>query len=193
VERLDPSKNTVRGIEAFDVLLQEHPCWRGRAQLLICLIPSRRGIAAYDEYLTAMTREVARVNDRWASPGWRPVTLLVRDDYFSSLAALQRYDVLFVSSISDGMNLVAKEGPLLNRRAGVLCLSGEAGAFAELEGTCLRVDPFDVPQTARALHAALSMPAGERAARARRLRSLADVHTPATWLRTLLEVAGRDR
>ena len=189
VERLDPSKNTIRGIKTFDLLLDRRPVWRQRAQLLICLIPSRQGIEAYDDYQQGIVEEVARVNDRWASSSWQPIVLVVRDDYFQSIAALQRYDVLFVNSISDGMNLVAKEGPLLNRRNGVLCLSEEAGAFAELEEACLRVNPFDNAQAAEALHVALSMTTDERAARASKLRSLAAIHTPTTWLQALVDAA----
>ena len=108
------------------------------------------------------------------------------DDFERSVAGFTRYDVLVVNSLRDGLNLVAKEGPLVNPRHGVLCLSPEAGAYAELHEAALAVHPFDVKQTAQALHRALSMADDERRDRAERLRELVMVHTPRTWFDALV-------
>jgi trehalose 6-phosphate synthase len=97
--------------------------------------------------------------------------------------------VLFVNSLKDGLNLVAKEGPLVNRRDGVLCLSPEAGSYAELHEAAVAVHPFDVEQVAGALHHALSMGPDERHARAIRLREIVRARTPRTWLDALVSHA----
>ena len=104
------------------------------------------------------------------------------DDPDRSFAALTRYDVLLVNAVRDGLNLVAKEGPLVNDNDGVLVLSREAGAFEELQDAALAVNPFDVADTADVLAEALAMAAGRRHQFARRLlvghRHLDDVEAP---------------
>ncbi len=116
--------------------------------------------------------------------------LEVDDDYPRSLAALTRADVLVVNPVRDGLNLVAKEGPLVNQRDGVLALSREAGAFEELGEAALEVNPFDVSGTAAVLARALAMEPGERAQRAATLRRLITARTPADWLADQLRAAG---
>jgi trehalose 6-phosphate synthase len=96
-----------------------------------------------------------------------------------------------VNPIKDGLNLVAKEGPLVNRRDGVVCLSTEAGAFDELQPAVLAVHPYDLEQTANALHTALAMPDDAKREQASRLRELASSVTPASWLQDLIHVASR--
>jgi trehalose 6-phosphate synthase len=98
------------------------------------------------------------------------------------IAAYRRYDVLFVNAIADGMNLVAKEGPLLNDRDGVLVLSERAGAHEQLAPFALGVEPLDIEQTAAQLERAIDLPAGERARRARDLRAFVEAHDVARWI-----------
>ena len=110
--------------------------------------------------------------------------LSVSDDYARSLAALTLSDVLLINPVRDGMNLVAKEGPLINTEDGVLVLSREAGAWEELEldgEGAVGVNPFDVAGTADALHGALTMSSSERAARAGALRAAVVGRTSADW------------
>ncbi len=104
---------------------------------------------------------------------------------------MQRYDVLLVNSLRDGLNLVAKEGPVVNRRDGVLCLSPETGAYDELRSAVLPVHPYDIEQCAGVLDDALSMPLDERAALAKRLRALAAARSPADWIADLVGHAGQ--
>jgi trehalose 6-phosphate synthase len=132
---------------------------------------------------------VARINERWGTPGWTPVLLEVEDDYPRSLAALTRYDVLLVNPVRDGLNLIAMEGPVLNGRDGVLALSREAGAFDQLGPAALEVNPFDVTGTATVLARALAMEPDERAARATELRTLILGRRPADWLDDQLAAA----
>ena len=102
------------------------------------------------------------MNTRHGTTDWMPIDLRIQDDFPVTLAAYAQYDVLFVNAIIDGMNLVAKEGPILNRRAGVLVLSEYTGAFEELGAFALGVNPFNIEQQADALHKALTMAADEK-------------------------------
>ena len=186
VDRVEPSKNIVRGFAAYDLLLEEHPHWRGRVVFVALVYPSRESLSEYLAYRQEVEQAAAAVNRRWAEKGWTPVLLDTKDHYPTSVAALGRYDVLVVNPMRDGLNLVAKEGPLLNQRDGVLCLSRGAGAFDELGEAAVEVHPFDVLQTAQAMHTALSLTPPERAERASRLRELAAARTAADWLEDLL-------
>ena len=151
VDRTDPSKNIVRGFHAFALLLEEHAEWRGRVTMLALLDPSRQAIPEYVEYVADIERAVREVNDRFGPV----IDVQVADDFPRSVAAYKQYDVLLVNAVSDGLNLVAKEGPLVNERDGVLVLSENAGAYAELAEWAVGVNPFDVWGQAQALHEAL--------------------------------------
>ena len=181
VDRIEPSKNIVRGFEAFDRLLGEYPQWRGQVTFAAFVYPSRETLPEYVTYRHEVEAAVAAINDRWGTDGWVPVVANLSDDYPTSVAALGAYDVLLVNPVRDGLNLVAKEGPLLNGHDGVLVLSSEAGAADELGDAALVVNPFDLAATAEALHRALTMGNPERAERATALRSLAAAHSPHTW------------
>lgn len=188
-DRVDPSKNIVRGFDAYDVLLAEHPEWRERVVFVARLTASRRSMAEYIAYTAEVERAVERVNERWATRDWQPVVVEDQDDYLRTVAALTLSDVLLVNPLKDGLNLVAKEGALLNQRDGVVCLSRDAGAWDELGEAALPVHPYDLDQTAASLHTALSMPAKERAARATRLRELTASRSPGDWLADQLSAA----
>jgi len=190
VDRIDPSKNVVRGFAAYDRLLEASPSWRERVVFLARMNPSRESLAEYQAYRREVELAAERVNERWARGDWQPVVLDTRDDYALTVAAMTRYDALLVNPIKDGLNLVAKEGPMVNTCDGVLCLSAEAGAWDELGDAALEVHPFDIEQTAAALDAALATPADERAGRAARLRALAAARTPADWFDDQLTHAG---
>ena len=182
VDRTELSKNIVRGLLAYRELLRTRPQWRGRVVHLALAYPSRHDLPSYREYTAAVQRTAREINDEFGAPGWQPVVLEVRDDYARSLASYAVADVLLVNPLRDGMNLVAKEGPVLSERGLGLVLSREAGAADELGDDALLVNPFDVTQTAEALHTALEMPAAERALRSRRLAAAATALPPTTWL-----------
>jgi len=151
--------------------------------------PSRQGVAAYAAYQADVERTVEEVNARWGTPGWTPIILATDDDFPRSVALMRRADVLLVNPIRDGLNLVASEAALVNEREAVLVLSPEAGAWEQLGQACLPALPYDVAGTAASLHAALTMPAAERAFRAAHLRGLAEARTPADWLDAQLAAA----
>jgi trehalose 6-phosphate synthase len=190
VDRIELSKNLLRGFHAFDDLLARYPEWRERVVFCALCYPSREGLAEYLAYRQEVEGLVRQLNERWATPTWTPVLFDQTDNYPLSIAALRRYDVLLVNPIRDGLNLVAKEGPLVNERDGVVVLSTEAGVWAELGPAAIAVNPFDVAATADALADALSLPSEQRAAASVELRRLAAARTPADWLADQLTAAG---
>ncbi|MGH3125751.1 MAG: alpha,alpha-trehalose-phosphate synthase (UDP-forming), partial [Streptosporangiaceae bacterium] len=147
VDRTELSKNIVRGLAAYRELLASHPEWRGRVTHLAFAYPSRHDLPEYREYTGRVQRMAAEIMDEFGTDDWDPLILQVNDDYPRSLAAYQLADVLLVNPIRDGMNLVAKEGPILAGRGCALVLSTEAGAAAELGPQAILVNPFDVSQT----------------------------------------------
>ncbi len=191
VDRIELSKNLLRGFRAYDLLLAEHPEWRGNVVFAALVYPSREALPEYLAYRQEVEATIRAINDRWGTDDWTPIIADLSDDYPRSVAALSLYDVLLVKPIRDGLNLVAKEGPLLNQRDGVVVLSSEAGSATELAGAALVVNPFDVGATAEALHQALVMNSDERATRAAELRLLASAHSPSTWLAAQVAVAGQ--
>ena len=183
VDRTDPSKNVVRGVRAYDLFLSQHPEWRGRVTMLALLDPSRPEIPEYAEYVGAIQRAVREVNDRWYMTGmWTPIDLRISDNFEQAVAAYKHYDVLLVNAIFDGMNLVAKEAPLVNERDGVLVLSENAGAHEQLAPWALSVNPFDIQAQADAMYQALTMHGTERHERIEGLREHVRTHDIGAWI-----------
>jgi trehalose 6-phosphate synthase len=182
VDRTELSKNIVRGLAAYRELLATRPQWRGRVVHLAFAYPSRSALAEYRAY-TDQVRELAgQISEEFRTADWDPLVLEVKDDYPRSLAACALADVLLVNPIRDGMNLVAQEGPVLSERGCALVLSREAGAAATLAADALLVNPYDVTETADALHRALEMPDAERQRRGAALAATAAADPPARWL-----------
>jgi trehalose 6-phosphate synthase len=190
VDRMELTKNLVRGFLAYDELLEDHPEHRERVVFVAGAYPSRTNVVAYQEYADEVQEVVERVNERWATKDWTPILLDVEDDHPASVALLRRADVLLVNPIRDGLNLVASEGALVNERDAVLALSPEAGAFERLHEAVIQVPPFDLSGTAWVLDRALTMAPDERRAMAARLRELAEARTPEHWLAEQVAAAG---
>ena len=186
-DRIDPSKNLVRGFQAYDVLLETYPEWRERVVFVAMLNVTREDRAEYLAYRDEVESAASRVNARWRTDNWEPVVVDTRDDFARAVAGLTRYDVLLVNPLKDGLNLVAKEGPILNQKGGVVCLSRDAGAYDELADAVLAVHPYDLDQTATALHTALSMSPDDRRRQAQRVRELAEARQPSDWLADLMK------
>ncbi|MFE7166954.1 trehalose-6-phosphate synthase [Streptomyces sp. NPDC057616] len=181
VDRTELSKNIVRGLLAFRQLLDDRPEWRERVVHVAFAYPSRQDLAVYRDYTAEVQRLAEEINSRYGTPGWTPVVLHVKDDFARSLAAYRLADVALVNPIRDGMNLVAKEMPVVSDDGCALVLSREAGAHAELGEDAITVNPYDVVETANALHEALTMSPGERAERTKRLAAAATALPPAQW------------
>lgn len=190
VDRIELSKNLLRGFHAFDDLLERNPGLRGHVVFAALCYPSREGQADYLAYRQEAEWLVRQLNQKWSTEGWTPILFDTSDDYPRSVAALRRFDVLLVNPIRDGLNLVAKEGAIVNERDGMVVLSTEAGAFDELEGVVLGVNPFDITGTSDALRVALDATADQRRMAADALRERARLRTPQDWLADQLAAAG---
>lgn len=187
IDRIEPSKNILRGFKAFEEMLEIYPEHRGQVLFLAILVPSRMGVEEYQDYLEEIGAAAGRINADFGESDWEPVRLLVGENYARAVAALHRYDVLLVNSIADGMNLVAKEGPIVNQQDGVLVLSERAGAHQQLGESALVISPCDVFATSEAMHQALLMPEGERKARSNQLHQLVERDDITAWLCRQLE------
>jgi len=182
VDRADLSKNVLRGFSAFDLFLEQHPEFIERITFMAQLMPSRTDVPEYAEYLERIEALVAVVNHRHGTPDWMPIQLKLRDDLEEAVASYKHYDVLMVNAMFDGMNLVAKEGPVVNERDGVSILSENTGAHEELGEFALSVNPFDIQETADSIHEALTMAPEERARRARGLLQTVTARDPGDWI-----------
>jgi trehalose 6-phosphate synthase/phosphatase len=194
VDRLDYSKGLVPRLLAFKHLLESRPEWRGRVQLLQVCVPSREDVAAYRRHRREVESLVARINGLYATPHWLPIQYLYRAIPDELLFALYRAaDVMLVTPLRDGMNLVAKEFAASRVDGdGVLLLSQFAGA-AEALSQAVLIDPHDVPAVANAIHVALTMPRGERRLRMQALRSRVRAHDVYEWGRDFLDTLSLPR
>lgn len=181
IDRVDPSKNILRGFIAFRNFLNAYPEYIGKIEMLALLVPSRTEVAEYKQYLRDIMTLVGEINATLGDSDWEPIRVLLGNNYDRALAALSLYDILLVNPLADGMNLVAKEGALLNQQDGVLILSEEAGTAEEFGDAPIRISPYDVFDTREAIYHALLMPADERHARAEKLRSQVREHTIHRW------------
>jgi trehalose 6-phosphate synthase len=182
VDRADLSKNVLRGFTAFDQFLEEHPEFHEDVTFIAQLMPSRMDVPEYQEYLERIEALVAIVNHRHGTPDWMPIQLKLRDDLEEAVAAYKQYDAMIVNAMFDGMNLVAKEGPLVNERNGVSILSENTGAHEELGEWALSVNPFDIKETADMIHKALTMSEDERGRRAEGLKAAVTERDPGDWV-----------
>jgi trehalose 6-phosphate synthase len=182
VDRADLSKNVLRGFTAFDIFLEQHPEFRERVTFIAHLQPSRQDVPEYVEYLEKIEALVAVINHRHGTTDWMPIDLRLRDDFEEAVALYKHYDLLLVNAMWDGMNLVSKEGPLVNTRDGMIVLSENTGAHEELGGCALSVNPFDVQEQADAIHHALTATPEERRRRMDALRRIITSRTPQDWI-----------
>jgi trehalose 6-phosphate synthase len=185
VDRIDLSKNPLRGFLAFEHLLQRRPTLVDDLLFLALLYPSRLSVERYKRYYAECLDVVRRINEKHerkmgGSAG--PVHLLFQDDFHRSLGAMKLYDALLVNPVFDGLNLVCKEGAVVNERAGSVILSRNAGAFEEIGDAVIPINPFDVPGTADAIEEAYELSGAERDKRSKTLRTLVTRTTPSDWL-----------
>ena len=182
VDRADLSKNVLRGFTAFDIFLDQHPEFRERVTFIAHLQPSRQDIPEYVEYLEKIEALVAVVNHRHGTTDWMPIDLRLRDDFEEAVALYKHFDLLLVNAMWDGMNLVSKEGPLVNQHHGMVILSENAGAHEELGDCTITVNPFDVQEQADAMYHALTASEEERRRRWERLHKIITTRTPSDWI-----------
>ncbi len=187
VDRTELSKNIVRGLAAYRELLRTHPEWRGRVTHVAFAYPSRHDLPEYREYTASVLRIAREIEDEFGTAEWTPLLLQVDDDFPRSLAAYRLADVLIVNPLRDGMNLVAKEVPVVSERGCALVLSREAGAYYDLGDDAIVINPYDISATAEALHEALTMDADERFERSKRLAEASTALPPQRWFADQLD------
>jgi len=187
VDRMDLSKNIIRGFFGYERLLHAHPEWRGRVVFWALLQKTRQDVPQYREYARQVVQVARVINQRLGSDAWQPIRLELRDDMNRAVAGYKQFDVLLVNPIYDGMNLVAKEGITVNQRGGALILSENAGTHEELGEWAITINPFDVDATAQALHRALLMDPVERHARAEKMRAVVQQNDVARWISAQLQ------
>ncbi|HEX8036657.1 MAG TPA: trehalose-6-phosphate synthase [Ktedonobacterales bacterium] len=189
VDRLEPTKNIVRGLLAYEQLLRDHPELRGTVRHLAFLVPSRQSLGVYRAYEHNVRRVIRRINKEFGTEQWRPITSFFDNNRARALVAMRRCDVQVVNPIIDGMNLVAKEGALANEHDGVIILSRTAGASRQMAGAVLPVTPTDIEETAEQLYTALTMPQHERQQIATRARNIVLNESLARWIEDQLRDA----
>jgi trehalose 6-phosphate synthase len=182
VDRVEPTKNIVRGFQAYEQLLRRHEEMRGRVTFLALLVPSRQGMAEYRRYEKRVRTIIDRINTRYGTYDWQPIVAIFGNDRDRALACMRRYDVLLVNPVIDGMNLVVKEGALVNQRPGVIVLSRTAGAYEQMRDHVLGVPPMDVQATAEALAEALATPLAQRQENAQALKAMLNDENATLWL-----------
>ena len=166
IDRAEPNKNIVRGFRAYDQLLSAHPELRGRVKFLAFLVPSRTHLRQYQRYMDEVQQAIQQVNTTHSADGWQPIVAYMENNYAQAVAGMKLYDALLVNTLVEGMNLVAKEGPVVNQRDGVLVLSQSSGAHSQLADGAISVAPTDIAGTSEALYRAITMSAAERRERA---------------------------
>ncbi len=134
-----------------------------------------------------VTQLIEAINNKYRNKEWHPIDFFYENNYIQAIAGMRLYDVLLVNAVIDGMNLVAKEGPTVNNRDGVLILSETVGAHEQLGQNALTVAPADLEGTTQALYTALTMPADERHKRATGLKRSIEEDDITHWLLHLLE------
>lgn len=182
IDRIEPSKNIIRGFQAYEEMLEDYPQHHRRVNFLALLVPSRMDVLEYQAYLNELMGVAGRINAQFGDHEWEPVRIIVGENYPRAVAALKMYDVLLVNSIADGMNLVAKEGAAINQKNGALILSERAGARQQLQFGATIISPCDIYSTAEALHHSLEMSESEKEERAQRLRWVVEKEDINAWL-----------
>lgn len=187
VDRLEPSKNVVRGFRAYDLLLERHPELHEKVTFLAFLAPSRTRVRQYQRYAEEVEQQVQNVNNTYGTENWTPIHTFYENNYTQAIAGLRLYDVLLVNPVIDGMNLVAKEGPVVNTKEGMIVLSESVGAHDQLQGGVLSVSPTDIEGTMQAMHSAIAMPTDERSKRFSDLTDVVEKEDVTYWLKLQIE------
>ena len=182
VDRTEPSKNILRGFRAYETFLARHPEFHERVTFLAFLVPSRTHIKQYERYTEETNSLIRNINSTYGTSTWSPVQAFEENNYTQAIAGMRLYDTLLVNPVADGMGLVAKEGPIVNTRDGVLILSESTGAFGQLKEGALAVAPADLEGTAEAFYQAVTMPMEERERRAAILKEAIGREDATHWL-----------
>jgi trehalose 6-phosphate synthase len=182
VDRIEPTKNIVRGFQAYSQMLEKHPELHGKVVFLAFLVPSRQTLPIYRRFDADVHASIDDINHTYGTDDWTPIQAFFGNDRMRALAAMRFYDVLLVNPIIDGMNLVAKEGAVVNQHDGVIVLSRTVGAFQQLAKGSIPTSPIDVEETAEALYEALTLSADERKIKAATVRQAVERNDLTVWI-----------
>lgn len=181
-DRADLSKNINRGFMAYELFLQKHPEFHGKVKFLSTGMPTRQQIKEYCDYRDENYRIIDSINERYSKDGWKPIEQVFKADYNLVTAAFKHYDCLLVNPIVDGLNIVAKEGPIVNENNGVLIMSNGAGSYEELKDYSIIVNAYDISQTADAMYRAIMMSQEERARLIQGLKRIVNERNVYIWM-----------
>jgi len=181
-DRADLSKNIIRGFMAYELFLQKHPEFHGKVKFLSTGMPTRQQIKEYCDYKDETYKMIDSINERYSKDGWKPIEQIFKADYNLVTAAFKHYDCLLVNPIVDGMNIVAKEGPVVNENNGVLIMSNGAGSYEELKDNSITVNAYDITQTADAIYRAIMMSPEERERLIEGLKKTVHERNVYTWM-----------
>ncbi len=188
VDRLEPTKNILRGMQAFDLMLDLYPEMKGGVRFVMLLVPSREGVTRYRQYARQVTSLAQKINAKHGTPSEPVVVHISGNNQARALAAMREFDVMLANSIIDGMHLGAKEGAVVNQRDGVLVISRNAGVYQELsDGACLGISPTDLNETVQRLRDALDMPRAQRQSISAAARRRVESRTVMDWITDQLE------
>lgn len=182
IDRAEPNKNVIRGFRAYELMLNRYPEFKGKVKFLAFLVPSRTHIRQYQRYMDEIQQVIQQINTSLGTPEWLPIVPFIENNYTQAIAGMKLYDVLLVNTIIEGMNLVAKEGPVVNSNNGVLVLSHSSGVYQQLSDGAISVSPTDLEGTMEALHQAIVMPAEDRKQRAEQLYAAVCREDITQWL-----------
>jgi trehalose 6-phosphate synthase len=181
-DRADLSKNIIRGFKAYKLFLDKHPEFRGKVKFLTTGKPTRQQIKEYRDYKIEIDNIIKYINLKYSTEDWKPIEEIFKADYSLVTAAFKNYDCLMVNPLCDGMNIVSKEGSVVNENDGVLIISEHAGSYEELKDYSLAVNPFDVSETADAIYKAVTMARNERKERLKGLKMVVQNRNIYHWL-----------
>ena len=161
-ERTDPSKNIIRGFKAYDLFFQRHPEFKGKVTFFITGVRTREAVKEYRDYKTNVNAIIHEINEKYSKDGWNPIVPHFDAEYSLVTAAFKNYDCLLINSINDGMNIVPKEGSVVNENNGILIISETTGAYDELKEHAIDINALDISETADAIYKAVTMKHEER-------------------------------
>ena len=187
VDRVDYTKGLLERLRGVERFLEKWPAYRETFTFVQIGAPSRTEIPRYHDFMQELEAEAARINARWQTATWKPIALLTRHHSHEEILPYYRAaDLCMVTSLHDGMNLVAKEFiAARDDEEGALILSQFTGAARELRDAII-VNPYDVEQLAEAMRVALEMDTEERQARMRLLRNTVKHHNVYGWAGSLI-------
>jgi trehalose 6-phosphate synthase len=195
IDRTEPSKNILRGLKAYREFLRQRPEWHERVVHFVLAYYSRQDLESYQSYTNDLRELCDEINAEFATPDWDAVDLYLEADMDLTMAAYSIADVLVVNPVRDGMNLVAKECPIVSNYVDhgvVLLLSRNAGAADEMAEDALLVNPFDLEETAQMLHTALLMDRDERRRRTYALAQISSAMPPSLWVQRQIDALAQD-